>query len=114
MTTYSFEKVFTSVTSTVWKNKGLEGLPVSEVLKLRGVCSHWNAIIDKLIFKKFQISKQFSNDICHAFSRLVTNPSLSNQPSVNEDISIESIDTFLCHFESSHPRNEENGRNEQT
>ncbi len=109
-TRHLFNKAFQLVTSSVWKNEGLEGLPISEVLKLRAVCSHWGVLIEKMIVEKFQQFEELSVDIRDAFSSINENRWFHNF--MEEDTNKkDSLQKFLRHFEISHGNTFSKARN---
>lgn len=84
--------MFSIVPPTVWKNEGQQGLPISDILKCRQICSHWNFTIDKLFWEKFQFLEE-PKDLVNTIQTIVTNDFAH---------SYEKLSKFLAHFENTH------------
>ncbi len=54
---FLFENTFKILAPTLWKEGHDEELPLSTVFTCRGVCSHWNKVVDKLLQEKFSDSE---------------------------------------------------------
>ncbi len=107
-TNYLFGKVFPLVTSSIWNKEGLEGFPVSDVLKCRAVCANWNAVIDKWIPEEFHHSRELGvlgvkdNNILIVRIVFLSKLLKCGFTNSNNDTSVQQ---FLRHFEHTHPVN---------
>ncbi len=113
-TTFLFEKVLEILATSIWKNEGLKRFPVSHILNLRAVCSHWNAVIDKWIPEKLQQLKKGSVDnnlgeVKSALISIVDDGPVFNYTIEDEEINI--VQTFLRHFEVTHGSPHSKARN---
>lgn len=94
------------MTSSIWKTEGLDGFPLSDVLNCRGVCKHWNAVIDKLIIEKFQHfeeDSQDNDDVAGVIKSFSSKINLSFCLDDDTDTGTKKLHNFLSHFEHTHP-----------
>lgn len=107
--TYLLEKMFPLVASSVCKEEGLHGLPVSEVHRMRGVSPHWNTVIEKLIPEQFQhVGKDVTPFVAEAFETIL-NPTTFSE-AVDPNV-YGLVQNFIHRFEEEEPNQGSKERN---